>query len=74
MEVFLFIAILLLIVSLGSFLNSLEEEARKKQEQEIEELRKELGHVKDDCPPHKWTYHPVTNKLTCTRCNYVAGS
>jgi hypothetical protein len=29
---------------------------------------------KSDCPPHKWSYHPVTDKLTCTACNFEAGS
>lgn len=23
---------------------------------------------------HDWTYHPVSKKLTCTKCNYEAGS
>ena len=29
---------------------------------------------KEDCPPHKWTYHPETSKMTCTICNFVAGT
>ena len=29
---------------------------------------------KSDCPSHKWSYHPVTNKLTCTECNYESGT
>jgi hypothetical protein len=23
---------------------------------------------------HDWSYHPVTKKLTCTKCNHEAGS
>ena len=23
---------------------------------------------------HDWSYHPETKKLTCTKCNYEAGS
>lgn len=26
------------------------------------------------CPPHKWTYEPVTEKMFCLLCNYRAGS
>lgn len=29
---------------------------------------------KKKCSPHVWSIHPVTNKLTCTECGYVAGS
>lgn len=65
--------VLMFAITIGSFLKSMEEQARKDHEDSIKELRKELGH-KEDCPPHKWTYHPVSSKLTCTRCNYVAGS
>jgi hypothetical protein len=40
-----------------------------------ENLKKKYGgKIASPCPPHKWTYHPVTNRLTCTECNYEAGS
>lgn len=29
--------------------------------------------AKFDCPPHKWTYHPITQRMTCVVCNYEAG-
>jgi hypothetical protein len=29
---------------------------------------------KEDCKLHKWTYHPETNRMTCTECSLVAGT
>lgn len=62
------------IVSLFSFFRALEEEGKKRHEEEMNQIRLELGQEEGRCPPHDWTYHPVTNKLTCAKCNYVAGS
>lgn len=31
-----------------------------------------LGRPK--CPPHRWSYHPVTERLTCIVCDFIAGS
>jgi hypothetical protein len=62
------------IVSLFSFFRAPEEEGKKRHEEEMNQIRLEPGQEGGNCPPHDWTYHPVTDKLTCTRCNYVAGS
>lgn len=41
---------------------------------ELEDLNRKIK----GCPPYKghhdWTYHPVSKKLTCTKCNFEAGT
>ena len=41
---------------------------------DMEQMEKFKKQVKKDCPPHRWSYHPVTDKLTCQECNFEAGS
>jgi len=44
---------------------------------QIEENEKEytrLVRSVKNCPPHGWSYHPQTNKMTCTKCNFEAGN
>lgn len=36
------------------------------------QLPKPKCHENDDI--HDWTYHPVTKKLTCTKCDFEAHS
>jgi hypothetical protein len=36
------------------------------QEKYWENAKKEL--LIEKCPLHKWSYHPVTNRLSCTKC------
>lgn len=73
--------ILMLIVWFGILMRFVEKNAREKQKKYLQEAMKEAnGEISDSqvsskrCPPHKWTYHPKTEKLTCTLCNYEAGS
>jgi len=40
----------------------------------IEREQRAAALNKHKCPPHKWTYHPVSGNLTCTVCDFVAGS
>lgn len=35
---------------------------------------KEAKEYKGPCDIHKWTYHPETERLTCTECGFEAGS
>lgn len=44
----------------------------QKQEDEKDKVRIIRCHEMDKA--HDWTYHPETKKLTCTKCNYEAGS
>lgn len=74
MELFLFMLLMLLLVGIGSFMDHLEREAKKKNEEELNALVAQAANKDKWCPPHTWAYHPVTDRLTCTRCNYVAGS
>lgn len=66
--------ILLFIIIIASLLNALEKAAKEKQDKIINDFYKEFHEIDKNCPPHKWTYHPKTNRLTCTLCNYEAGS
>lgn len=40
--------------------------------QEQESKKRVRCNIENDL--HNWTYHPVTKILTCTKCNYEAGS
>lgn len=62
------IVLILLIIGYSYFAKKLDEAARQKY---ISEMKRELA---TDCPPHKWAYHPQTDRLTCIRCNFEAGS
>lgn len=73
-ELVSFIILIAFIFTLFSFFRALEEEGKRRHKEEMSKIRLELGQDEGQCPPHDWTYHPVTDKLTCTRCNYVAGS
>lgn len=68
MDIFL---ILLIVIGFALFANILDSNARERHRKAMKGLQEDL-HGKS-CPPHKWTYHPVTNRLTCTLCNFVAG-
>lgn len=62
------ILLILAIVVFVAMLRNASEDAAKERHSEM------VGLNRKDCPPHKWAHHPVTDKLTCTICNYVAGS
>jgi hypothetical protein len=38
----------------------------------VEAVRVET--YKEEHTLHKWSFHPETDKLTCTECGFVAGS
>lgn len=61
---FTIIAILFFMAAMSTIDKKLVEERRKFLEKELK-LKK--------CPPHKWSYHPQTDKLCCTACDFVAG-
>lgn len=65
MEIF---AIVISIVLFSMFVNWFEAKALEGQVKAIIESPA----VK--CPPHKWSHHPETHRLTCITCQYVAGS
>lgn len=44
----------------------------QKQDDEKDKVRIIRCHEMDRS--HDWTYHPVSKRLTCTKCNYEAGS
>jgi hypothetical protein len=69
-----FAFILIFIVGFAMLGNKMEADARKKRQKILEELQDEVHGKEKNCPPHKWTYHPTTERLTCTVCNYIAGS
>jgi hypothetical protein len=48
-------------------------EATDKAESEARDAEL-LNKLRESCDMHDWSYHPVTKKLTCTRCGFVAGS
>lgn len=60
--VFLIVMVSLLIVVTNIY---------KTDKKQLEEYR---ASPKKECPPHKWSIHPVTDKYTCQECNFVAGS
>lgn len=62
MELVLFMVIAIVFFTLSS--SSPNDEANKIRVIKCHEMDK----------PHDWTYHPETKRLTCTKCNYEAGS
>jgi hypothetical protein len=53
-----FMLLVLLVYWLDTRSNRLEQSSQEK---------------KQPCDLHDWSYHPVTKKLTCTECGFVAG-
>jgi len=72
LAVFLFLAL----VIFGFYMMA---SAISKQNEEYEKEYLRLVQSVKRCPPepgthHDWSHHPSTNKLTCTKCNFEAGS
>lgn len=65
---------LILIVIFSNFINWVEQKALERQAKVLSEIKEEVYPTEKKCPPHKWSHHPETHKLTCTSCNYVAGT
>lgn len=74
----MFVVIVLFTVFMALLGNKIEDAARKRHKDMVRDLKRDLNYEKPveqrSCPPHKWSYHPATEKLTCIVCNYVAGS
>lgn len=67
LAVFMFLAL----VIFGFYMLS---SALSKQAEEYEKEYARLVRNVKNCPPHGWSYHPQTNKLTCIKCNFEAGN
>lgn len=66
------VVILLIVFGLALFSRHMDKKAIESRKKFIAEVRSDV--VGRNCPPHKWTYHPATERLTCTLCNLEAGS
>ncbi len=51
-----------------TFIGMATAEIERKQKEEYEKKR----NIRT-CPPHRWTYHPVHEKLSCINCNLTPG-
>jgi len=61
---FMLLVILFFMVAMKAVDDKLVEQQKKFLEKELK-LKK--------CPPHKWSYHPQTDRLCCTICDFKAG-
>lgn len=73
----IFVFVLFLVALIGIFYSIAASLARHAEETE-REYKTMLRNIKQ-CPPapgahHDWSYHPQTSRLTCTKCNFEAGS
>jgi len=52
----------------------LDQRLREKYSKELNQALQEATGTKS-CPPHSWSYHPVSGKLVCieAKCGLVAG-
>lgn len=57
--------VLALVVAIGVYFNS-------KDKSEVSDLYSNIR--RENCGLHSWVYHSVTEKLTCERCGFVAGT
>jgi hypothetical protein len=74
MEFLPLLLLLLIIVVFALIGRSLEEAANEKRQKVLKQIHREAHGFDKNCPPHKWAYHPASQRLTCTLCNHVAGS
>jgi hypothetical protein len=63
------ILIVITILLCDGFMRKLDARQHRKW---LEELAKATEDV-EKCPPHKWSHHPVTEALECSRCGFVSG-
>lgn len=73
----IFVFVLFLVTIIGIFLFMATLLAKEAEETE-RQYKIMLRNIKQ-CPPapgahHDWSYHPQTSRLTCTKCNFEAGS
>jgi hypothetical protein len=65
---------MILFFMLGAIIGWLLVTSVNEDHSEFEDLKRKIK----ECPPfeghHDWTYHPVTHRLTCTKCGFVAGT
>ncbi len=64
MEYLFFLGLLVFFIILSN-------RAHKRAEKLLEKVMQDPADR--NCPPHKWSHHPVNNKLTCTLCNLEPG-
>jgi hypothetical protein len=67
----IFFALFLMLIVILFFMAAMKAVDEKLIEQQRKFIEKELSLKK--CPPHKWSYHPQTEKLCCINCNFTAG-